>query len=137
MWWWMPVRRPIVALLVVMRVTEWRASRRSRAGTAAVSAAGALAAAAASVMAGLCCIGPSVYGVLGAGGVLAAARLAPRRPYLLGACAALLTFGFWAAYRHGKSAVSCPSRGRRPLRVILWIAGALTVAAALLPQVLT
>jgi hypothetical protein len=87
-------------------------------------------------VAGLCCVGPGLYGVLGAGGVLAAARLASWRPYLLGACVVLLVFG-WAPYRRGKIATRCPSRGRRPLQVILWVAGVLAVAAALLPEVLT
>jgi hypothetical protein len=110
--------------------------RRSRARTAAVSAVGALVAAGGSVVAGLCCVGPGVYGVVGAGGVLAAARFAPWRPYLLGACVVLLVIGFWAVYRLGGGVARCPSRGRRPLQVILWVAAALAVAAALLPEVL-
>jgi mercuric ion transport protein len=114
-----------------------RAQRRPG-WVAATSIAGALGAAGMSVLATFCCVGPVVYGVLGAGGVLAAARLAPWRPYLLAASVAFLAVGFWAAHRHRACAdgATCPVRVSRAVRVTLWVAAIFTVAVTVLPEVL-
>jgi mercuric ion transport protein len=114
------------------------ARRQPGGGVAAVSIAGALGAAGTSVLATFCCVGPVVYGVIGAGGVLAAARLAPWRPYLLAASVLFLAVGFWAAYRRRVTAggATCPVRASRAVRATLWTAAVLTVAVAVLPEVL-
>ncbi len=61
-----------------------------RTGTTMASVVGALGSAATSLLATFCCVGPVAYTVLGAGGVLAAARLQPWRPWLLAASAVFL-----------------------------------------------
>ena len=104
---------------------------------ALASIAGGLGASGASVLAALCCVGPFVYGLLGAGGVLAAARLAPWRPYLLAASTVFLGVGFWSAYRRAATDGSaCRVPARRLVRATLWAAAVLTVAVAILPEVL-
>jgi len=45
------------------------------------SALGAVGSAAVAIFASLCCAGPAVVAVLGAGGAVAAAGLVPYRPY--------------------------------------------------------
>ena len=92
-----------------------------------------------SVLATLCCVGPTVYGILGAGGVLAAARLAPWRPWLLAGSAIFLGVGFWSAYRRRVrilDGTACLVKASRVVRTTLWVAVALTVAAAAIPVVL-
>jgi hypothetical protein len=104
------------------------------------SVLGAVGSAGTSALAALCCVGPLAYGVLGAGGVLAAARLGLWRPWLLGGSAIFLAVGFWTAYRPSFRAVdapSCPVRAGWAVRVILWAAAALTITAAVAPELLT
>jgi MerT mercuric transport protein len=104
------------------------------------SVLGAVGSAGTSALAALCCVGPLAYGVLGAGGVLAAARLAPWRPWLLVGSAIFLAVGFWTAYRplfRAANASSCPVRAGRAVRIILWIAAALTITAIVAPELLT
>ncbi len=74
---------------------------------------------------------PVAYTALGAGGVLAAARLQPWRPWLLAASAVFLAVGFWSAYRR-RTAIgqACRIKTSRTLRTTLWIAAVLTVAVA-------
>jgi hypothetical protein len=86
-----------------------------------------------SLVATLCCVGPVAYGVLGAGGVLAAARLQPWRPWLLAAAAVFLALGFWSAYRRRVTVINgqvCRVRASQMMRVILWVAAVLTLAVA-------
>jgi hypothetical protein len=100
---------------------------------------GAAGSAATSLLATLCCVGPLGYAVLGAGGVLVAARLQPWRPWTLGATALFLAFGFWSAYRRRVSVVDgrvCRVRASRAIRWTLWVAAVVTVAVAVLPEVL-
>jgi hypothetical protein len=66
----------------------------ARGGTTVASVVGALGSATSSLLATFCCVGPVAYTALGAGGVLAAARLQPWRPWLLAASAVFLAFGF-------------------------------------------
>lgn len=67
--------------------------------TTIASVVGALGSATTSLLATLCCVGPVAYSVLGAGGVLAAARLQPWRPWILAGSAVFLALGFFSAYR--------------------------------------
>ena len=101
------------------------------------SATGGLAGAVAAVFAALCCIGPSTVAVLGAGGALAAASLAPYRPYLLIISLAMILYGFWRAYRNtgiNREGIACPTRIGRFSRKALWLAAIVWIAAALLPR---
>jgi hypothetical protein len=98
------------------------------------SGSGALGAGLAAAFSALCCAGPFTYTLLGAGGVLAAARLAPARPYLLAAATVCLATGFALAYR---PAGACSLRTRRVTRAVLWTAALITVAGAIAPQVLS
>jgi hypothetical protein len=105
----------------------------ARGRTTIASVVGALGSAASSLLATFCCVGPVAYSVLGAGGVLAAARLQPWRPWLLAASAVFLALGFWSAYRRRTVVVngqSCRVKTSRTIRTILWVAAVLTVAVA-------
>jgi mercuric ion transport protein len=83
-----------------------------------------------------CCVGPAVIAVLGTSGVLAAARLAPYRPYFLVASVALLGLGFWLAYRPRGACIgkTCTTASAKITRALLWIAALITGAAILLPN---
>src|SRR5258708_37602457 len=63
------------------------------------SSLGAIASGVVATATTFCCVGPAVIAVLGTGGVLDAARLAPYRPYFIIASVLLLGLGFWLAYR--------------------------------------
>jgi hypothetical protein len=81
----------------------------------------------------LCCVGPVAYSALGAGGVLAAARLQPWRPWLLASSAVFLALGFWSAYRRHTVTVdghACGVKTSRTVRTTLWVEARLTVAVA-------
>ena len=100
------------------------------------SAFGAVGTAIAAVLGTLCCAGPAVVAVLGAGGALVAAQLEPYRPYLLGAAFVMLGHGFWRAYRphsSGPEGAICPVRAGRAVRAVLWLSALVTLAAALAP----
>jgi mercuric ion transport protein len=104
------------------------------------SAVGALGAAGAAFLGVLCCAGPLVVAVIGTGGAVAAARLQPYRPYLLGASCVLLGIGFWRSYRRDRACAAdsgCKVRSSRPTRIVLWIAAVATLASALAPRFLT
>jgi mercuric ion transport protein len=105
-------------------------------GIAIGSAVGAIGAALAATLGILCCAGPAVVAVLGAGGALAAARLEPYRPWLLGASLAMLAVGFWRSYRPSPSGQVCATRTGRVTRVVLWIAAVVTLLSFVLPEVL-
>ena len=107
---------------------------RGRSLLGAGAGPGALGAGLAAVLSALCCAGPFAYTLLGAGGVLAAARLAPARPFLLAAAAVFLVAGFGLAYRPGST---CSRRARRVTRAVLWAAALVTAAGAIAPWVLS
>lgn len=110
--------------------------KRSDGQIALQSAFGAMGAAVAAVLGTLCCAGPVVVAVLGAGGALAAARLEPYRPYLLGVSFVMLGIGFFRAYRPhpaDSDGVFCTARKGRIVRTLLWLAALVTLASALAP----
>lgn len=101
------------------------------------AAVGGLAAAVTATFASLCCIGPVTFFLLGAGGAVAAAGLAPFRLPLLLASGIMLGLGFWRTHRVPSTAGgACPPRVGRWIRVSLrialvaWIAGAILWLAA-------
>jgi len=111
--------------------TRWR-----RSGAAAVAGSGAGAALVAA-LAGSCCVpvlAPLLVALLGAGGAAWAAGLAPYSPYLLAGSLGLLLVGFWSVYRSRTECQegACPDRRPRGVVVVLWLAGAVWIAALLL-----
>jgi hypothetical protein len=100
-------------------------------GTAVGGVGGALGA----VLSALCCVGSTGAALLGAGGALAAPRLERYRPIMLVASLALIGFGFVRAYRRGNlpDGAACPAGAGRTVRILLWVAAAIWIAAALLP----
>lgn len=89
---------------------------------------GAFGAVLAGLLGGLCCAGPVVAALLGAGGIVAAARLAPYRPYLLGAAGLLLVLGLWRSYRSASVCApgqQCSVGTMRGVRALLWLSAAL------------
>ena len=90
----------------------------------------------AATAASVCCIGPLIAAVLGAGAVGAAStKFEPYRPYFLALTAVLLGLGFVSAYRHEPECAdaSCPPASRRTARTMLWIAVVLVVLLAGFP----
>jgi hypothetical protein len=83
-----------------------------------------------------CCVGPAVIAVLGTSGALAAATLAPFRPYFIVGSILFLGLGFWLAYRpQGRSiGRTCATRTAKIKRALLWLAALVTVAAIILPN---
>ena len=107
--------------------------QRAPGSNVTASVVGALGAAGSSLLATLCCVGPVAYSVIGAGGVLAAARLQPWRPWLLGISVLFLALGFWSAYRARTVTIDgqvCRLKTSRTIRITLWVAAILTVAVA-------
>jgi|SRR5271156_2030203 len=84
----------------------------------------------------LCCVGPAVIAVLGTSGVVAAARLAPYRPYFIVGSVLLLALGFWLAYRPQGGCIgkTCTTTSAKITRALLWLAAVVTGAAILLPN---
>ncbi len=102
-------------------------------GAATSGLGGALA----SVFAALCCIGPSTVALLGAGGAVAAASLAPYRSLFLIGSLAIIAFAFWRVY--GRRVVTsdgaaCPVHVGRFTRSMLWTAAAVWLVAAVMPS---
>ncbi|MBX6358835.1 MAG: hypothetical protein IRZ03_02015 [Acidobacterium ailaaui] len=100
------------------------------------SSLGAIGSSLAATVTAFCCVGPAVVAVLGTGGMLAAARLAPYRPYFLLGSLVMLALAFWMAYRPqgGCLGKTCATRSAKATRALLWLALAVTVAAALVPE---
>jgi mercuric ion transport protein len=98
------------------------------------SALGAVGSAALAIFASLCCVGPAVVVVVGAGGAVAAAGLVPYRPYFLAASFALLGIGFWRSYwpRRSSSGAACGVSTGRRVRATLWASLAVSLVAAVL-----
>jgi mercuric ion transport protein len=99
------------------------------------SALGAVGAAGVATIASLCCAGPSVVALLGASGAVAAAGLAPYRPYFLLGAFALLGFSFWRSYRPVRAeSGSCSIRSGKAVRTVLWLSLATTIVSVLVPM---
>jgi mercuric ion transport protein len=83
-----------------------------------------------------CCVGPAVIAVLGTSGALAAARLAPYRPYFIAGSLLLLGLGFWLAYRPQGGCIqnTCTTRPAKTTRALLWLAALVTAVAILVPN---
>jgi mercuric ion transport protein len=78
----------------------------------------------AATAASVCCIGPVVAAVLGAGALGAAStRFEPYRPWFLGLTMILLGVGFWSAYRREPECAddTCALPSRRSAKIVLWI----------------
>ncbi len=97
---------------------------------AAGAAIGGLASASVAALAGLCCAGPITVLLLGAGGAVAAAGLAPYRLPLLLVSGLLIFGGYWRVYRARSAGPACSIGVGRWMRMsltiasIAWIAGA-------------
>jgi mercuric ion transport protein len=89
-----------------------------------------------AVATAFCCIGPAVFAVLGTGGSLAAARLAPYRPYFIIGSVLLLGMGFWLAYRPQSGCIgkTCTTSTAKVTRALLWLAALITSIAIVLPN---
>ncbi|MCA1593366.1 MAG: cation transporter [Acidobacteria bacterium] len=92
----------------------------------------------AAVAASLCCIGPLLFVMLGAGAFGAAGVFETARPYLLGAAALLLAVGFYRTYFRRDAACApgeaCAIKSvSRASRAGLWIASVAVLAFALSP----
>jgi mercuric ion transport protein len=100
------------------------------------SSLGAIASGLVATASAFCCVGPAVIAVLGTSGVIAAARLAPYRPYFIIASVALLGIGFWLAYRPKGGCIgkTCTTTSAKVTRALLWMAALITGAAILLPN---
>lgn len=96
--------------------------------------AAVVTAAAASV----CCIGPVVAVIMGAGAIGAMAiRFEPFRPAFLAITFVLLGLAFYGAYRPEPGACepesTCASSDRRRARVVFWIAAAVVLLFVAFP----
>jgi mercuric ion transport protein len=100
------------------------------------SSLGAIASGLVATASTFCCVGPAVIAVLGTTGVVAAARLAPYRPYFIVGSVALLGIGFGLAYRPKGGCIgkTCTTTSAKITRALLWIAALITGAAILLPN---
>jgi copper chaperone CopZ len=92
----------------------------------------------AAFAASLCCVLPLLFAVLGLGAFGAAAAFATARPFLLGAAALLLAFGFFRAYfRRGGDCAPDMQCAVKPVnragRVGLVLASAVALGFALAP----
>lgn len=94
-----------------------------------------------ALLASLCCIGPVVFSIIGAGSLGFAAAFEPYRPYLMAMTVAFLGAGFYFTYRKREVACedgSCKIESASALaKVILWVAAAIAVVFMFFPQILT
>lgn len=100
------------------------------------SSLGAIASGLGATAATFCCVGPAAIAILGTSGLVAAARLAPYRPYFILGSGLLLSLGFWLAYRPqgGCAGKTCATTSAKITRALLWTAALITGAAILLPN---
>ena len=94
-----------------------------------------------ALLASLCCIGPVVFALVGAGGLGFAFVFEPYRAYLLVLTAIFLGVGFFFTYR--KREVRCED-GTCKIesastwnKVLLWIAAVVALVFMFFPQILT
>jgi hypothetical protein len=96
------------------------------------AAIGGLASASVAALAGLCCAGPITVLLLGAGGAVAAAGLAPYRLPLLLVSGLLIVAGYWRVYRARADGPACSIRVGQWMRMSLTIASLAWIAGAAL-----
>ena len=91
------------------------------------AAAGALGLSGFGAALGLCCSVPWAVALLGVTGAVALARLAFLLTYALIASTALLSVGFWWAYRPLRACAdeTCTPSNRRAIRWLAWVAAAI------------
>ncbi len=93
-----------------------------------------------ALLASLCCIGPVVFALIGAGSLGFAAAFEPYRPYLLTLTVVFLGAAFYFTYR--KREVQCEDGTCRVegaptwQKVLLWVAAVLTLIFIFFPQLL-
>ncbi len=91
--------------------------------------------------ASLCCIGPVVLSIIGAGSLGFAAAFEPYRPYFMAITVLFLGAGFYFTYR--KREVKCEDgtckveSASRWNKIILWVAAVVAVIFMFFPQILT
>src|SRR5213593_3110091 len=98
----------------------------------------ALGSVVAATAASICCVGPLVAVLLGAGSLAAASGLQKWRPAFLGVTFVLLAVAWYLTYRKPRLAclegVPCAAKqGVSANKVILWVATVLAIALAALP----
>lgn len=91
----------------------------------------------AALAASMCCIGPVVAALFGAGAIGAAGLwLEPYRAWLLGLTMLLLAAAFVQTYRREPAACAdpaCAPSSRRTARIVLWVAVVLVGLLVLFP----
>ncbi|MGH7945272.1 MAG: mercuric transporter MerT family protein [Opitutaceae bacterium] len=103
-----------------------------------VLAGGLLSAFAAS----LCCLGPLLAVILGAGSFAALSQFAPWRPYFLLGSFGLLALAWYLTYRRPRAACAegercAPGAGGKLPKIFLWIVTAIAIPAAILPSLVS
>ncbi|MFQ5640387.1 MAG: mercuric transporter MerT family protein [bacterium] len=94
-----------------------------------------------ALLASLCCIGPVVFALIGAGSLGFAAMFEPYRPYLLALTVLFLGAAFYFTYR--KREVKCEDGTCRTEtagkwnKLLLWIAATVVAIFMFFPQILT
>ncbi len=94
-----------------------------------------------ALLASLCCIGPVVFALIGAGSLGFAAAFEPYRPYLLALTLLFLGTAFYFTYR--KREIQCEDgtckvkSADKWHKIFLWIAAAFAVIFMFFPQILT
>ena len=92
-------------------------------------------------LASLCCIGPVVFSIIGAGSLGFAAAFEPYRPYLMAMTVLFLGAGFYFTYRKREVKCedgTCKVESASTLnKIILWVAAAVATVFMFFPQILT
>lgn len=92
-----------------------------------------------AVAASICCIGPLALALLGLGGGALLLKVAPFRPYFLGATALLLAGAFYSTYRRPLAEACAPGSpcalpsGRTRQKAVLWVVTGVVILAATFP----
>ena len=94
-----------------------------------------------ALLTSLCCIGPVVFSVIGAGSLGFAAAFESYRPYLLALTVIFLGSAFYFTYR--KREIHCEDRTCRVEtasiwnKILLWVAAVVALIFMFFPQILT
>ncbi len=92
-------------------------------------------------LASLCCIGPVVFAIIGAGSLGFAAAFEPYRPYLMSMTVLFLGAGFYFTYRKREIKCedgTCKVESASTLnKAVLWIAATIASVFMFFPQILT